>query len=204
MEMTSLLINSRADAILDALDLMGRPAFTLSILGRVMRFNASAAPLIGKDLKLARHRLFAMADGGNAELQRLVAAIQVPHFPGNVADLRPALIRREGLPPLVVRVLPVIGALSDVLDSARAILVVTDIAAPRVPSAILLESAFGLTQAECRLALRLVETGDLASAAQSLGIMVGTARNQLKSVFRKTDTARQSELVSLLVTMGGA
>ncbi|MFG1339998.1 helix-turn-helix transcriptional regulator [Xanthobacter autotrophicus] len=202
--MTSLLINSRADAILDALELLGRPAFTLSKFGRVMRFNARAAPLIGKDLKLTQHRLSAADDGGNAELQRLVASIQVPHFPGNVADLRPALIRREELPPLVVRVLPVIGALSDVLDGARAILVVTDTGAPRVPAASLLESAFGLTPAESRLALRLVETGDLASAARSLGIMAGTARNQLKSVFRKTDTARQSELMSLLVTMGSA
>ncbi|MGO9234346.1 MAG: helix-turn-helix transcriptional regulator [Methylocella sp.] len=39
-------------------------------------------------------------------------------------------------------------------------------------------------------------------AARELKISRATARNQLKSVFAKTDTHRQSELVALLLQVG--
>ena len=39
-------------------------------------------------------------------------------------------------------------------------------------------------------------------AARELTITRETARNQLKSVFAKTDTHRQSELVALLMQVG--
>ena len=63
-----------------------------------------------------------------------------------------------------------------------------------------LRSHFGLTPAEARLALLLVTGETLRSAAVKLSITYETARSQLKSIFNKTRTHRQAELVVVIVT----
>jgi DNA-binding CsgD family transcriptional regulator len=60
-----------------------------------------------------------------------------------------------------------------------------------------LADAYRLSRAEARLALHIVEGGDIASYAKSVGVRVGTARSQLKAVFAKTGVSRQAELVRL-------
>ena len=64
----------------------------------------------------------------------------------------------------------------------------------------LLGSHFGLTQAEARLALHLVAGETLRSAAVKLSITYETARSRLKSIFDKTRTHRQAELVIDILT----
>jgi DNA-binding CsgD family transcriptional regulator len=64
----------------------------------------------------------------------------------------------------------------------------------------LLQSRFGLTPAEARLALHLVAGETLRSAEAKLSITYETARTHLKSIFSKTGTCRQAELVVVLVT----
>jgi DNA-binding CsgD family transcriptional regulator len=64
----------------------------------------------------------------------------------------------------------------------------------------LLRCHFGLTPAEARLALQLVAGETLRSAAAKLGISYETARTHLKTVFNKTGTCRQAELVIVLAT----
>jgi DNA-binding CsgD family transcriptional regulator len=62
-----------------------------------------------------------------------------------------------------------------------------------------LRSRFMLTPAEVQIALGIAEGKTLASIAKVRGVAVSTARGQLKSVFVKTGTHRQAELVALLV-----
>ena len=64
----------------------------------------------------------------------------------------------------------------------------------------LLRSRFGLTPAEARLALHLVAGETLRSAEVKLSISYETARTHLKSIFSKTGTSRQAELVVAIVT----
>ena len=64
----------------------------------------------------------------------------------------------------------------------------------------LLRSHFGLTRAEARLALHLVAGETLRCAAVKLSISYETARSQLKSIFKKTRTHRQAELVIVILT----
>jgi DNA-binding CsgD family transcriptional regulator len=59
------------------------------------------------------------------------------------------------------------------------------------------QRAFCLTSAEVRLTAALAEGTSLKEYAASAGITEGTARVQLKSVFAKTGTHRQAELVAL-------
>jgi DNA-binding CsgD family transcriptional regulator/PAS domain-containing protein len=61
-----------------------------------------------------------------------------------------------------------------------------------------LTALYGLSPAECRLAALLLEGCTPAEAADRLMVQVSTVRTQLKSIFWKTSTHRQGELVKLL------
>jgi len=63
-----------------------------------------------------------------------------------------------------------------------------------------IQSVFGLTAAEARLASLLASGVDLRSAAEMLKITYGTARVRLAEIFHKTETRRQGELIRLLLT----
>ena len=71
-----------------------------------------------------------------------------------------------------------------------------------VPASVLM-SLYGLTHREAMLNRLLLCGGRLPEAATELGITTGTARNYLKQVFAKTETASQAELVGLLLRQIG-
>jgi DNA-binding CsgD family transcriptional regulator len=64
-----------------------------------------------------------------------------------------------------------------------------------IPQADFLEERFHLTHAEARVVVHLVQGTSLKSSAEALGIKYETVRSYLKSVFAKTGTHRQAELV---------
>jgi DNA-binding CsgD family transcriptional regulator len=66
-----------------------------------------------------------------------------------------------------------------------------------------IQSSYGLTRAEALLALLLMEGKSLAEAAELNGVTLNTLRSQLKSIFLKTGTRRQGELIGLLVALPG-
>jgi DNA-binding CsgD family transcriptional regulator len=66
-----------------------------------------------------------------------------------------------------------------------------------------LHERFGLTAAEAGLAAEIVKGDGREAAAKRRGISVSTARAQLSSIFEKTGTHRQAELVHLLLELAG-
>lgn len=61
-----------------------------------------------------------------------------------------------------------------------------------------LEQLFGLTPSEAVVAVAISNGQSLEAIAQQRGVSLGTVRNQLKAIFHKTQTDKQSHLVSLL------
>jgi DNA-binding CsgD family transcriptional regulator len=84
-----------------------------------------------------------------------------------------------------------------------AVIFISDPHEPRELPADLLRRCYGLTQAESRLVLLLVEGCSVKEAAASLQVTLNTAKTQLKSVFAKTRVRRQGELIKLLLCSGG-
>lgn len=70
------------------------------------------------------------------------------------------------------------------------------------PRAQLLTELFQLTPAECRLAELITQGLSPEDCAARLGVSINTVRSQLRALFRKTDTERQGELVSLFARLG--
>ena len=63
-----------------------------------------------------------------------------------------------------------------------------------------LSNFYGLTQAEQLLCAHLLKGLSLIEAAKALRITQGTARQRLKTIFRKTDTNSQADLIRLMMT----
>ena len=83
---------------------------------------------------------------------------------------------------------------------AVALLVVTPVGASPLPHADLLSGLFDLTPAESRVAAALASGLTTQDHAANLDISRETVRSQLKSVVKKTVTARQAELIRLLAS----
>jgi DNA-binding CsgD family transcriptional regulator len=192
------LAQGQAAAEIDTLDRLGCAAILLDWRGTVVRVNRHADALLGDGLKVCRGALMASDTRSNRDLQQLVGWVRAGPLSRAALPHRRVVVRRADRSPLIVEALPVAGLTADAFSQARALLVITDIERrPPVPED-LLRSAFGLTPAEARLACRLADGDRLEEAAEALGIARNTARTQLKAVFAKTGTGRQSELAALL------
>jgi DNA-binding CsgD family transcriptional regulator len=94
------------------------------------------------------------------------------------------------------------GISADVFSPCQAIIVLIDPDIPFQSTEAVLRNCLGLTTAEAKLALKLATGESLETAAEQTGITRVTARNQLKSIFAKTDTHRQAELILLVMKLG--
>ena len=63
-----------------------------------------------------------------------------------------------------------------------------------------LKKLLGLTLAEARLAYALAAGSSLEEAAATCAVAISTARSYLKTIFLKTSTSRQSDLVRLILS----
>lgn len=165
--------------------------------GLVLEFNAAAEQMFGDDVRL-RNRCLELSDrqarlNFDVFIQRLRTAAE-----GAALSVAPIVVRRSSKRPLLLRVLPVDGAARSPFLGARALLVFSDLDSEAGLCVKLLSQVFGLSPAEGRLAAALADGLSPDQAARKLGIARATARSQLKSVFSKTETHRQSELVAVL------
>lgn len=69
---------------------------------------------------------------------------------------------------------------------------------PKEVLADVLKARFGLTQAECALAIEMLAGDGRAAAAQRRRISINTARTHLTRIFDKTGVKRQAELIALM------
>lgn len=78
------------------------------------------------------------------------------------------------------------------------IVILLDLDARPEPNPVTLRNLFGFTAAETRLAVELAQGRTLNDIAQAHQLRRTTIRSQLASLFVKTQTNRQSELIALL------
>jgi DNA-binding CsgD family transcriptional regulator len=185
---------------LAALAEVGLGAMTLDRAGLVLEVNEALAlndgiAVVGGEPRAAHRGDQAALDAAIAQALSRARPSSLPPPP------RLALRRPVGRHPLVVDVLPLIGAPGISLFDAAALLVVTDLDRSTPPAIADLRHLFGLTAKEAELAAHLSTGMPLETAAEELRISRAHARQRLKAVFQKTDTHRQAELVALLARL---
>jgi DNA-binding CsgD family transcriptional regulator len=142
----------------------------------------------------------ALNHGEDGALQRLIAAatgrLAQPEAPrGGVMRLS----RKSGKPDFALACAPHHGDAFSAETAPAAFILITD-AASCAPKPLLRE-LFGLTEAEGRVAERLMQGDTPEQAAIMLGVKTSTARWHLASLYRKTGTSRQAQLVRLLMSV---
>src|SRR5690606_12180941 len=120
--------------------------------------------------------------------------------------VQPVAVPQGGRHPLLVYAFPLPGSLPGPAGCVLAI--VLDLESRTAPPASHVRQAFGLTEAQSRVAALLAAGADLDTAAAALGISRETVRGHLRAVHAKTGVRRRSELVALigrlLPAVGGA
>jgi len=181
-----------------ALNAMRLPAITLDQRGFIDEANAAAEAVFDNDFRIKDRRLFVRDPAARALLKEVIDQSRTsPHLNPLATD--PIIVQRRDKMPVIVRIWPFDWAAHLPAQEVRALLTLNALGPKPGPPAAILAKTFRLTPAEAKLACVIARGASPGIAARELKISRETARNQLQSVFAKTDTHRQSELVALLL-----
>lgn len=167
--------------------------------GQVLSCNRQLGQIVseGKELSVNNNMLSAGSSKDTMRLRKMIRAVANNEEPeGKTIHISSA----EGSTPLSAMVLPFrSGVASNTNIKNKVVLLV---AAPDIRIEISTEtlmSLYRLTGAEAKLVSSLVKDRSLNSIAEDFGVSKHTIRNQLKSVYDKTGTHRQAELVRQVI-----
>lgn len=200
-----------------AIDRLPMGVALLDAAGRVAGLNRAGQAMIdGWDgLRLVQGRLQAEQGGEARRLAHLLeAAVSsggkgASARRGEAADLR--VSRPSGRAPYLLSVLPLSPEAAGPFDDAdgggsgrgggariRAMVYIVDPAVVAPGLGRRLGALFGLTAVEAGLVADLLADLTPAEVGERRGVAISTVRSQLRSVFAKTGTTRQSELMNLV------
>lgn len=181
------------------LDQLPWGVFFIDASFRIVQVNSAGEEILRQrdGLMCLGGRLLAVSRMDHSRLQAALARA-IGAEPRSGSDL--AIARPSGLRAWLVSLAP-LGARFHGLfsvSSARVFLHVVDPETRPRSEEERLQAFYCLTRAETRLAVDLLRDLSLANIAELRGLSLETIRSQLKSVFAKTQTNRQSELSALL------
>lgn len=200
------VLRSSAEGAHATLEKFGTAVIAIAGDGSVVSMNRRAQGLLSRDdgLALRRGRLVTTELSQSAEWEQLVSSAALTGA-GLGASLGGSMLvqRRRTSQPLPVMVMPFHSSHLLMQDHPCALVFINDPAERPASRASLLLALYRLTPSECRLADLILQGADLRKVAVRLRLTIHTARFMLKSIFRKTGTHRQSELMRLLMSLPG-
>lgn len=179
---------------LDTLEASGSAALLINRQGEVFQINRSAERMLQREIRVVNRRLVAQDARSTAAFDR--ALHDLIWRRSDAASSPPVVLNRAGQYPLLAFLVKPSAAAANALADCKAIAVLVEVGSRnRVPEGTL-RAVFNLTDAEARLAARLGSGQALEDIAVDLGLTKETVRSQLKTIFAKTNTHRQGDLVS--------
>jgi DNA-binding CsgD family transcriptional regulator len=187
----------RARVTTAALDRIGLPAAVLTASGRILAMNGRLEER-GESIMSGQHGGLTFKSLINSRiLQEAVGKIVNGQSVAQAIPLRDQYNKRT----FIGHVLRLEDFSNDIFDASAILLVLIQVGAPAALDDRLLSLLFNLTPAEARLLRALADGLRLQIYAQSAGVKISTVRSQLKSIFSKTGTNRQAELLSFVASM---
>ncbi|HEY8025171.1 MAG TPA: hypothetical protein VIF60_11430 [Burkholderiaceae bacterium] len=184
-----------------SLDVLAMPTLLFDEYCRVVHVNRSGESLLRRraDCWVEDGHMFTRNQAANRNLNlELTKAIRASR--GDISDPTDVvLLPRSGRMPLILMLKPLPLSKNNISQGAALMFIFDPEQTPAV-AADVVKRLFGLSKAEADLAVALCCGKTLEDAAADRGITIHTTRYQLKSIFRKTGTKRQSDLVSLLLS----
>jgi DNA-binding CsgD family transcriptional regulator len=179
------------------LDEWRQPAMLVALSGAVLRFNDATTQMLKRTTLVQIVNGLLELQGG--QQQRILDECR------STADEAPAyrmlrLTETEGGAADAVYVFYHPVAVSANRDSA-ALFTFYHPDSPPIVDSNLLATAFDLTPAECRVACHIAEGRTPKEIAGKIGVQHDTVRKQLQSIYQKTSTNRQVDLIRLLLNL---
>jgi DNA-binding CsgD family transcriptional regulator len=166
--------------------------------GQVTMSNEKARGLLGVDLQIVQGELRpARTEEAAAFNRSLKAVLGTDMIPAtDEADI--VMLTRAGKRPLIAHIQRIGGELDGGDVDPSVVVLIEDPEEKFQQRPATLAKLFGLTRVEAEIALLLGQGMSLHEIATHRTVSYETARAHLKSIYRKTDTNRQSELSLLL------
>jgi DNA-binding CsgD family transcriptional regulator len=186
--------------------LMPNPALLLDSSGRIITANPAAELLLRNGDGLTSDavgvpQLSAALPSEKRALSRALAqALAIASGTDDKLAEPLRLTRPSGAPPLLVLIIPLpppAFSLWEMLGAARVMVLAVDPAAQAIASTATVCSAFGLTNAEARVALLIAGGFSGPQTAAALGISPQTVKTHLRRCFEKTGVHSQVGLARL-------
>lgn len=198
-----LTLETEQRAARDIFDRLPMAVFFVDADARPVFTNAGAEALLmqGDAIRLEKNSLVARPLPATTRFRRLITEASGSDVTNGIAS-GGVMRLRSGNTDLQVLVTPVSSVpLPAAFNTSKATAVVFITCTDRDVSLSVetLIQLYGFTQAEAKLAAGLAGGATLEALADKFGISKQTARVQLKSVFHKTDTHRQGELIARLL-----
>jgi DNA-binding CsgD family transcriptional regulator/PAS domain-containing protein len=190
-------------AFSDMLEESARGFLLLDRSARVLFANRQARVMAQSvdGFLLRRERLEAIEPDEDAALQRLLAG--ATGRPARTEAARGDLMRlsrKSGKADYVLLAAPLARATALTQHGPVAFVLISDPDTPTLQTDAGISRLFGFSAAETRVAERLLCGDSPEEAAAQLGIKTSTARWHLASLYRKTGTGRQAQLVRRLLS----
>jgi DNA-binding CsgD family transcriptional regulator len=196
----SLAWQSQFSGHLKAFERLHRGALLLDAAARVLQMNACVRTGDGFDIVGG----FLQVPNGvdQQRLHRFLAALLCK----DNQTLEPAatiltLPRPSGARPWLLDGVTCNDAMRSLHSNAAAMVLITDLDRAKHPNVQVLRQLFDLTPIECSIVDWLLCGESLQDIAARMSISEGHARQRLQSIFGKTQTARQGELIALLAKL---
>ena len=196
--------NRRHQALADAIDRFPTGVTLLDARGHLLLANRGARQIFAQSDGIALDGAAVRASHANddAALRRaIVAAVEAAVAGRLIESTVLSVSRQSGRRPYAVMVGPLRPHIGDpTAADAVVVLYLADLEQGVLRRREVLRELYGLTEAETQLVELLCQGSSLDEAAGARGVTMNTARSQLKQVFAKTHTSRQSELVRLVIS----
>lgn len=194
--MSARLKLEQARGAVDALAKVGLPAAALTRAGRLHVANTLLDALFPSLVVDAPGRMQFVDRAADRQFQAQIRQIVIAGNPRRGKTF--PIVASEEQPAFVVHLLPVAGASHDIFSGTEWLLIIVPVERAGTLPTDLIQGLFDLTTAEARVANGILSGQTLDEIARAAGLSKETTRTQLKSVFAKTSTRRQAELVGLL------
>lgn len=190
--------NQRVESLEAAFAAVSRGVAVLGWSGRIVWQNERAEQLLREGDLSAGGRLRSADPALEQKLSDLVSRAAAFHARPTVALPGPVLAPVGADRYVSIDLIPMPRDFCALVGDTSALLTLHEVSAARPASLDDLASRFRLTRREIQLAAHLMSGSNLSLSAERMEISTPTARQYVKSVFAKTGTHAQAELVALL------
>jgi DNA-binding CsgD family transcriptional regulator/PAS domain-containing protein len=194
-------LQARSRGLETTFDVLPIGIILLGSKGEVVQMNRSALAFVSEHdgLLATRKGLQAERLAESSLLETAIRSATSPGSGGGASVGGTVMISRRSRPRLQIQISPIRNSSLQASQTIAAVAFVHDPLRQHRPTQEVLRMLYGLTPAECRVALLLGDGHASRKIANTVGVSNNTVRSQIKSIFAKTGVRRQGELIRLLL-----